>query len=458
MKLILQYIRRHLGMFLTAVLFLGVETFADLLQPTFMAHVVDDGVKGQDISAILRYGAVMLAIAAAGAGGAVMRNLYASRTSQQIGRELRGDMYRKVQTLSFENVDRLQPAAIITRITNDVTQIQNFINGSMRIMMKVPITLIGAVILILVQTPRLFPVIAAIVAVSVVLILANMKLGYPRYGKLQQKLDRLNTVSREFLSSVRVVKAFGAEEEEKEKFTAAASGFAQSGVSASRVLAVFSPLINLVVNFGIVVLLWISRSQPAGQIGRLMASVNYMNQEVSLQGWVRNHRKQKSFGFINFYDGTVLSELQVVYEESLPNFEEIQKFAIGSAVFVRGTMVPSAGKNQQFEMKAAEVWLEGASAEDYPLQPKRHSIEYLREIAHLRPRTKLFQSVFRVRSLAAQAIHDYFQSNNFVYVHTPLITANDGEGAGQTFQVTTVDPDGCSRPVDYTQDFFGKKT
>jgi asparaginyl-tRNA synthetase len=184
----------------------------------------------------------------------------------------------------------------------------------------------------------------------------------------------------------------------------------------------------------------------------------FMGQEVCLQGWVRNHRKQKNFGFINFYDGTVLSELQVVYEEGLANFEEIQKFAIGSAVLVRGTIVPSAGKNQQFEMKAAEIRLEGASAEDYPLQPKRHSIEYLREIAHLRPRTKLFQSVFRVRSLAAQAIHDYFQSNNFVYVHTPLITANDGEGAGQTFQVTTVDPDTCKQPVDYTKDFFGKKT
>ena len=184
----------------------------------------------------------------------------------------------------------------------------------------------------------------------------------------------------------------------------------------------------------------------------------YSGGEIEVSGWVRTNRASKAFGFIELNDGTFFKSLQVVYEESLPNFEEIQKFAIGSAVFVRGTIIPSAGKNQQFEMKAAEVRLEGASAEDYPLQPKRHSIEYLREIAHLRPRTKLFQSVFRVRSLAAQAIHDYFQSNNFVYVHTPLITANDGEGAGQTFQVTTVDPDECKRPVDYTQDFFGKKT
>ena len=288
MKLILSYIRRHLRMFLTAIFFLSVETFADLLQPTFMAHVVDDGVKGQDIAAILRYGAVMLAIAATGAVGAVLRNRYASKTSQQIGKELRGDMYRKVQTLSFENVDRLQPAAIITRITNDVTQIQNFVNGTMRIMMKVPITLVGAVILILVQTPRLFPVVAVIVTVSVVLILANMKLGYPRYGRLQQKLDKLNTVSREFLSSVRVVKAFGAENEEKEKFSDAAEGFARSGISATRVLAIFSPLINLTVNFAIVILLWISQAQPAGQIGRLMASVNYMTQVLFALSMISN--------------------------------------------------------------------------------------------------------------------------------------------------------------------------
>ncbi|MDD6174758.1 MAG: ABC transporter ATP-binding protein [Firmicutes bacterium] len=288
MKLILTYIRRHLGMFLTALLFLSIETFADLLQPTFMAKVVDIGVKGKDAAAILQYGAVMLAIAAAGAVGAVLRNIFASRTSQQIGKELRADMYRKVQTLSFENVDRLQPAAIITRITNDVTQIQNFINGSMRIMMKVPITLVGAVLLILMQTPRFFPVIAAIVAVSAVLIAANMKLGYPRYGRLQQKLDRLNAVSREFLSSVRVVKAFGAEAEEQKKFTDAAQDFSKAGVAAARVPAVFSPLINLTVNFGIVLLLWISQAQPSGQIGRLMASVNYMTQVLFALGMISN--------------------------------------------------------------------------------------------------------------------------------------------------------------------------
>ncbi|WMT43260.1 ABC transporter ATP-binding protein [Paenibacillus sp. D2_2] len=286
MKLIFSFIRRHLGMFLTAMFFLCVETLADLLQPTFMAYIVDNGVKGQDVQVILYYGAIMVGIAALGALGAVMRNIYASRTSQTISKELRGELYRKVQTLSFENIDRLQPSSIITRITNDVTQIQNFINSSMRIMIKAPITCIGAVILIMVQTPQQIPVMVAILVIAGALIVGNMKLGYPRFGKLQQKLDKLNGVSREFFSSIRVVKAFGAEAQEQEKFGAAAGEFADAGISATRVLAVFSPLINLTVNMGIIALLWLSGSQNTGQIGRLMASVNYMTQVLFAIGMV----------------------------------------------------------------------------------------------------------------------------------------------------------------------------
>ena len=144
-----------------------------------------------------------------------MRNIYATRTSQQISREMRSDLYRKVQSLSFENIDRISPSSIITRITNDVTQIQNFINGSMRIMMKAPITCVGAIVLIIVQTPGQLPMICVILLISFGLIVGNMKCGYPRFGRLQEKLDRLNDVSREFLSSIRVVKAFGAESRKK---------------------------------------------------------------------------------------------------------------------------------------------------------------------------------------------------------------------------------------------------
>ncbi len=288
MRFIGQLIKRHIGMFLVATFFLSIETIADLMQPTFMAHVVDDGVAEKDIRIILWYGAVMLSIAALGAVGAVFRNIFASRTSQQIGKELRGDLYKKVQTLSFENIDRLHPASIITRITNDVTQVQNFINGSMRIMLKAPIACIGAIVLIITQTPRQFPVMMGILAIASVFIVLNMKLGYPRFGRMQQKLDKLNDVSREFLTSIRVVKAFNAEKHEAEKFNAAAADFAKAGVSATRVLATFSPLINLTVNMGIVFLLWRSKAQNAGEIGKLVASVSYMTQVLFALGMVSN--------------------------------------------------------------------------------------------------------------------------------------------------------------------------
>ena len=288
MKLMLRYVRRHLGMFLTAIFFLTIETLADLLQPTFMSFIVDEGVAKRDVRQILFCGGIMLGIAALGAFGAVMRNIYASRTSQLIGKEMRMEIYEKVQTLSFENIDRLQPSSIITRITNDVTQIQNFLNGCMRIMMKAPITCVGAIALIIVQTPQQLPMIVVILLISAFLIAGNMKLGYPRFGILQRKLDRLNAVSREFLSSIRVVKAFRAEEREEGKFADAAGDFAQAGVSAMRIMAVFGPLINLTVNLGIVVLLWISQTGNGGEIGRLMASVNYMTQVLFSLGMVSN--------------------------------------------------------------------------------------------------------------------------------------------------------------------------
>ena len=288
MRLILHYIGRHKKMFFTAILFLSMETLADLLQPTFMSYIVDNGVQNRDVGQILRYGLVMLLLAGCGALGAIMRNIYASKTSQQISMEMRSDIYRRVLDLSFENIDRLAPSSIITRITNDVTQIQNLINGTMRIMLKAPITCIGAISLIIIQTPKQIPMMVVTLCISFCLIGANMYLGYPRFGVLQRCLDKLNNVSREFLSSIRVVKAFGGQAQEEVKFDEAARAFAGAGVSAVRVSAIFSPLINLTVNMGIVVLLWISQSQDSGQIGRLMASVNYMTQVLFSLGMVSN--------------------------------------------------------------------------------------------------------------------------------------------------------------------------
>ena len=288
MKLMLHYIKRHIGMFLIAVVFLTIETFADLLQPTFMSYIVDQGVKGQEMGLILRYGLIMLGITAMGAVGAVVRNTYASRTSQLIGKEIRLAIYEKVQTLSYENIDRLQPASIITRITNDVTQMQNFINGIMRIMLKAPVTCIGAVVLIIIQMPGLLPLMLVILVCAGLLIYGNMKLGYPRFDRMQKKLDGLNQISREFLSNIRVVKAFRAEAQEQEKFQESSVQLAEAGISSMRVIAVFGPMINLTVNMGIVVMLWISGRELTGDIGKLMACVNYMTQVLFALGMVSN--------------------------------------------------------------------------------------------------------------------------------------------------------------------------
>lgn len=177
-------------------------------------------------------------------------------------------------------------------------------------------------------------------------------------------------------------------------------------------------------------------------------------QEVCLQGWIRNHRKQKNMGFIDFYDGTCFKNPQVVYDSSIEDFAAVSALHVGAAITVRGKVVASYKDPTTPEIQASAIVLEGDCPEDYPLQPKRHSVEFLREIAYLRPRTRLFQAVFRIRSVASMAIHTYFQDRGYLYVHTPLITANDAEGAGNTFTVTTLPPEKQGKEPD----FFGKPT
>ena len=188
----------------------------------------------------------------------------------------------------------------------------------------------------------------------------------------------------------------------------------------------------------------------------------YLGKEISIGGWVRSVRDSRSFGFIVVSDGTFFETLQVVYHDDLANFDEISHMNVGTAIIVKGTLVATPEAKQPFEIQATEVTVEGASSSDYPLQKKRHSLEYLRTISHLRPRTNTFQAVFRVRSLIAYAIHQFFQERDFVYVHTPLITGSDCEGAGEMFQVTTLDlanvPMTEDGKVDFSQDFFGKPT
>ena len=188
----------------------------------------------------------------------------------------------------------------------------------------------------------------------------------------------------------------------------------------------------------------------------------YIGKEVTVGGWIRSIRDSKTFGFIVVNDGTFFEPLQIVYSDKLENFEQISKLNVGSAIVARGTIVATPEAKQPFEMQAEEVFVEGASTADYPLQKKRHSFEYLRTISHLRPRTNTFQAVFRVRSLIAYAIHTFFMERGFVYVHTPLITGSDCEGAGEMFQVTTLDlgnmPKTEDGSIDFAQDFFGKPT
>lgn len=187
---------------------------------------------------------------------------------------------------------------------------------------------------------------------------------------------------------------------------------------------------------------------------------NYANKDIQAAGWVKTLRSSKAFGFIELNDGTFFKSVQVVFESSLENFAEIEKMGVGTSITVAGKLVLTPENKQPFEIKAEKISIEGESPSDYPLQKKRHSFEFLRTIAHLRPRTNTFSAVFRVRSLAAYAIHSFFNERGFVYVHTPIITASDCEGAGEMFQVTTLDlnnpPKNSDGSIDYKQDFFGK--
>ncbi|EQB86014.1 asparaginyl-tRNA synthetase [Clostridium punense] len=188
----------------------------------------------------------------------------------------------------------------------------------------------------------------------------------------------------------------------------------------------------------------------------------FADKEVSISGWVRTLRSSKAFGFIEVNDGSFFKNVQVIFEETLENFKEVEKLSISSSITVIGNVVLTPEAKQPFEIKATKIVVEGESSSDYPLQKKRHTFEYLRTIAHLRPRSNAFSAVFRVRSLTAFAIHKFFQERGFVYTHTPIITGSDCEGAGEMFRVTTMDLNSIPKTeegkIDYKQDFFGKET
>ncbi len=193
-----------------------------------------------------------------------------------------------------------------------------------------------------------------------------------------------------------------------------------------------------------------------------LTSEDFLNKEISLEGWVRTSRVSKNFGFIELNDGTFFKNIQVVFDDSLDNFSDIEKLPLSSSIRVTGVLVPTPEAKQPFEVKATSIEVEGYSTHDYPLQKKRHTFEYMRTIAHLRPRANAFNAVFRVRSVLAFAIHKFFQERGFVYVHTPIITGSDAEGAGEMFRVTTLDlkdvPMTEDNKIDDSKDFFAKET
>ena len=267
--------------FCIAVFFVILEAFCDLMQPMIMSKIVDTGVANKDLNFVIKMGVVMLIIAGFGAIFASIRNVMASNVSQKLGAELRSDLFKKIQGFSFENVDRFEGGTLVTRLTNDVTQVQNFINGLMRIFVKAPIVGIGSIIMAARLNLKLSMILFAIVPVAAILIYFNMKIGLPYFIKVQKSIDSVNGVMREYLSGVRVVKAFNRFEYEIERFKDKNALLTKSSTKAMKITSVFTPIIGLIVNFGIVLVIWIGGiyvNKGSMHVGQIIAFTNYMTQ------------------------------------------------------------------------------------------------------------------------------------------------------------------------------------
>jgi len=285
MRYYTKYTKKYGVIFCVSLVFLTLEALCDLLQPTIMSRIVDVGVANRDLDYVLSTGGWMLGVTAVGAIAATVRNLLSTYVSQNFGAQLRADLFQKVQTLSFENIDKFDRASLVTRLTNDVTQVQVFVNGMMRIFVKAPLTCIGGLVMATQLNARLAVVLAVVVPIVGLFIFLNMKIGFPFFMKVQQSLDKVNGVMREYLSGVRVVKAFNRFDFEVDKFSAANEELQSKSISATRVMSIFSPAIMLTVNLGIVAVLWIggmSAGQGQGQgdiqVGHIIAFTNYMTQ------------------------------------------------------------------------------------------------------------------------------------------------------------------------------------
>ncbi|MFT8314338.1 MAG: ABC transporter ATP-binding protein [Clostridium sp.] len=281
MEFLKKYFKKYWKGFCLAIAFLTVEASCDLVQPTIMSKIVDVGVVNRQMDYVLKMGAVMLMITALGASAACGRNFLSSSVSQKFSADVRLDLFRRIQGFSFDNVDRFSQASLITRITNDVTQLQNFANGLMRIFVKSPIVCIGSIIMAVKLNIRLSVVLIGVLPVVALLIFFNMNIGYPYFVRVQRALDNVNSIMREYLSGVRVVKAFNRFNYETNRFRNVNEEYSGLSTIAMRIMAVFSPINAIVVNIGIIAILWIGAvnvNRGNMQVGQIIAFINYMTQ------------------------------------------------------------------------------------------------------------------------------------------------------------------------------------
>ncbi len=285
------YWKKYKKLYFLAVACILCEVFCDLLQPTVMSRIIDDGVTSGSIPVILRLGLLMLCITAAGAGFAVSRNFLSSTVSQKFSADLRSDLYQKVISLPLSRVDEMGSGSIITRVTNDVVQVRQFVNGMMRFFLKGPATGLGSIVLATVLCPQLSVVLLGAVALVSVFTAFSLKLSYHRYAKVQKAIDHVNTVVQEYLSGIRLVKTFGRFQEEEERFAAVNFDLADKNKAADRVISIFSPLMQLSINFGIVIVLFYGGFlfiHGSVQVGQIVAFTNYMTQILGAMRSITN--------------------------------------------------------------------------------------------------------------------------------------------------------------------------
>ncbi len=281
MSIYKKYFNKYKVMFLSAISCVFMEAVCDLLQPTIMAHIIDEGVKNNEVALVLKYGLLMLAITICGACFAASRNILASRVSQSFGADLRYDVFSKIMKFSEVSADNIESGSLITRMTNDTSQITQFVNGIMRIFFKAPLTCIGSILLAVMLSPFMSIILFVAIAIVAAFIFISMKMSYSRFARVQKAIDKVNTVVQEYLLGIRLVKAFGRFEDEEGKFDEANSDLSQKSVSSQLVIAYFSPLMSLAVSLGIAVIIYTGSLLFAGgniEVGKVAAFVNYMSQ------------------------------------------------------------------------------------------------------------------------------------------------------------------------------------